>query len=213
MGKNSIFLMDFDPLSDGENEHSRSEMNLNHRGSLPLSATITKLNDYILYYLSGYIVKKLSNIDCYSCAENLRAPKNDHNYNKKSDTFTRFLDFSNRGGLMKPSNSVFKLCIEAEKELDIATDGFTELFLKNLDLRVITKVKNKFTLDQTIFPNLNCENVYLTDMPHKIRLIVAIVSRYINIRLYSYSQFYLHEILKPIRKRHQFTKTILFSEE
>jgi len=103
--------------------------------------------------------------------------------------------------------------METEKQLDILTDGYTTLSIKNLDIKVITKVKNKFALDVSIFPNLACDNVSISDMPHKIRLLILVNSRYIKIRLHYYAKYYLQEILKPCRKRFQLTKQILFYRE
>lgn len=64
--------------------------------------------------------------------------------------FAKFLDFSNNGGLIRPSISVYKICIETEKQLDIATDGYSELSVKQLDLKVISRVKNNLALDSSI---------------------------------------------------------------
>lgn len=102
--------------------------------------------------------------------------------------------------------------METGKQLDILTDGYTTLSIKNLYIKVITKVKNKFPLDVSIFPNLACDNVSISDMPHKI-LLILVNSRYIKIRLHYYAKYYLQEILKPCRKRFQLTKQILFYRE
>lgn len=72
--------------------------------------------------------------------------------------------------------------MEAEKELNVITDGYTELCVKDLNLKVITRVKNRFALDSSIFPHLKCDNVSISDIPHKIRLIIIITSKYIKIR-------------------------------
>lgn len=90
--------------------------------------------------------------------------------------------------------------METEKQLDIVTDGFTELSVKHLDLKVTNRVKNNLALDSFIFPNLECDNICILNMLHKISLIITISSRFIKIRLHSYSKFYLQEILKPLRK-------------
>jgi len=74
---------------------------------------ITIVNDYavsnygvlkenILFYIGGYIVKKLlSHIDCYTCASSLQKQKSDHNY-VHSSISSKFLDFTNNGGLIIP---------------------------------------------------------------------------------------------------------------
>lgn len=64
------------------------------------------LTDYIICYIAGYIVKQLKYLNCDSCIQNLRKMSTDHNYANK-DTFSMFLNFSNNGGLVQPSPSVF----------------------------------------------------------------------------------------------------------
>lgn len=44
--------------------------------------------------------------------------------------------------------------METEKQLDFITNGYTELSIKQLNVKVITRVKNKFALDSSLFPNL-----------------------------------------------------------
>lgn len=167
------------------------------------------VNKYILLLL---LVKKLSNINCYSCALSLTKSQNEHNY-AHPETYSKFLDFCNNGGLTSPSTCVYKICMETEKQLNIITDGYTELSIKQLNMKVITKVKNKFALDSSIFPNLMCHNISVTDISHKIRFLISISAYYTKIKLHSYAKFYLQEILKPIRKRHCLTKQILFYRE
>lgn len=192
-------LTDFNTNYESEDEYVR--------GSLP-DPLMKKLNEYIMYYLCGYIVKKI-NVNCYTCALSLRKPpNNEHNYTN-SETFSKFLDFSNNGGLIRPSISVYKIYMETENQINFVTDGFTELSVEQLGLRVVSRVKNNLALDSSIFPNLECDNVSIIDMPHKISLIIAISDRFMKLRLRSYSKYYLQEILKPIWKRHQLTNIIL----
>jgi len=89
----------------------------------------------------------------------------------------------------------------------------TDLTSKNVVLRILNKVRQTLSLDNTIFPDLSCEDVELLETSHKIKLINAVAYRYIKIRLHSYSKFYNQEILLPIRKRHLLTKQILFSHQ
>lgn len=97
--------------------------------------SMIKLNEYIMYYLCGYIVKKLSNINCYSCALSLTKSQNEHNYPEPHpETYSKFLDFCNNGGLTSPSTCVYKICMETEKQLNIITDGYTELSIKQLNI-------------------------------------------------------------------------------
>lgn len=185
--------------------------NTHYETPLKKHETIT---DYIIYYISGYIVKKLKYINCESCALSLRniASHNEHNY-AHEETFSAFLNFSNNGGLLKPSSSVFYICKETEKQLQIITDCFSQLNINQIDKKVINKVKNILIFDKKIFPTLQCEDTNLLEMPHKVQLIITICNKYITVRLHSFSKFYQDEILKPIRKRHQLSKQILFLRE
>lgn len=146
------------------------------------------LQENILCYIGGYVVKKLiRNINCYSCAESLLNQNNvECNSNTLNQNFYKFLDFNNNGGLVRPSESVYKIILETEKQIKLLTNNFSK-FLKNLDLKVIMKVKNQFALNNHIFANLNCENTDILETPHKIKLITIIAYRYANIRLYVFS--------------------------
>lgn len=84
------------------------------------------------------------------------------------ETLSTFLDFCDNGGLVRPSVCIYKICLETEKQLNIATDGYTELSINQLDLKIITKVKNNFDLDSSIFPKLTCNDTGILDIPHKI---------------------------------------------
>lgn len=108
---------------------------------------------------------------------------------------------------------MYKVISETEKQIKIITNNLSNFTVKNMDLKIITRVKNVLVFDNFIFPNLNCDNVDLLEVPHKIILITIIAKRYINVRLYSYSKFYTQNILKPIKKRHRLSKQILFACE
>ncbi|EZA50549.1 hypothetical protein X777_10900, partial [Ooceraea biroi] len=56
------------------------------RGSIPPNSVMKTLNEYIMYYLSGYIVKTLR-LKCYTCGLSLRKPDHELNY-ANSETFT-----------------------------------------------------------------------------------------------------------------------------
>jgi len=86
----------------------------------------------------------------------------------------------------------------------------TDLTNKNLIVRILNKIKLSLALDETIFPNLSCDDVDLLETSHRLKLITAVSYRYIKIRFHSFAKFYNQEILAPIRKRHRLTKQILF---
>lgn len=172
---------------------------------------LRNLQENIIYYIAGYITRKIQNINCYTCAVNLVEIQREHCY-AHCNEFSKFLDYSNNGGLFKPSPSVYKIVLITERQIQVQTNNLTNLCIKNLSMKILNKVKNILALDPTIFPNLTCDSDLL-EVPHKLRLITLITLRYIRIRLHSYSKFYMQEILKPIKKRHRLTKLILFSSE
>lgn len=129
------------------------------------------------------------------------------------EPFAEFVNFSSKkDGLIQPSNAVFKILMETERQIQIQTTGLTNLQIKNLHLKILNHVKRKFVLDANIFPHLACD-YDISEIPHKIRLITAIAMRYIKIRLQSYAKFYVNEMLQTNRKRHRLTKQILFLNE
>lgn len=103
--------------------------------------------------------------------------------------------------------------METEKYIKFLSNNLLQFKVKQLDIKVITHVKNSLALNSSIFPDLNCENADLVEIPHKIKLITILAQYYLKIRLYSYSKFYTQEVLKPMRKRHRLTKQILFACE
>lgn len=147
-----------------------------------------------------------------TCYKNLLREEKEHYYSHYGP-FSKFVDHSTRGGLLYASESVHKILIATEKEIQIQTCGLTDLTKKNLDLKILNVIRRKLVFDNNIFPNLFCENVEILETPHKIKLINAVSYRYIKIRLHSYAKFYVQEILVPNRKRHRLTKQILFCNE
>lgn len=173
---------------------------------------IEPLQENIIYYIGGYIIRTFKSLKCFSCAEALTQQTIEHNYTH-TGTYTKFYDFNNNGGLIRPSVSVYKVMLQTETQIRLLTNTFSTFAVKHLDFKIITNVKNALALDTSIFENLNCENVDLLEVPHKIKLITTVAQRYVKIRLHSYSKFYTQEILKPIKKRHRLTKQILFACE
>jgi len=55
------------------------------------SSILKSITENIIYYISGYIVKKLKSIMCYSCVTNLRAAECEHNYLRKNENLNFLL--------------------------------------------------------------------------------------------------------------------------
>jgi len=178
---------------------------------LVLPKNVEVLKENIICYIAGYIVKQLLKmIDCYNCYKSLIHTQ-EHNYTH-SGPFSKFVSFSTNGGLVFASDSVHKILIATEKQIQIETLGLTKLTIKNLHLKILNTVKHNLALDNKIFSDVVCD-VEPLEIPHKIRLINVICYRYLKIRLYTYGKFFSQEILQPDKKRHRLTKIILFSNQ
>lgn len=169
-----------------------------------------ELKDNIIYYIVGYILRKIIiKIDCESCVKSLMKNIIDHCYSHYA-SYSRFVDFKNKGGLVTPSESAFKVVSEAEKMLLYLTDNFKKIHIKNIDNIIITYCTNKLAMDSSIFENLNCDNVSFLDRPHKLILITLLIKRYLSLRLNSFGKVYSSDILNPVSKRKKLAKTIIF---
>lgn len=183
---------------------------LNINSKMPLN---NELRDNILYYIGGYVLKRfLPYIHCDSCVNSLILTQSEHNYSHYYK-FSKFLELSQKGGLIVPSLSTHKIIVEAEKLLQLETNNLSHLKIEKLDIKIVMQIKKKFVFDESIFPGLACDNVGPLEMPHKLKLILAITRFFLKVRLFSYGKFYTNEILMPIKKRHRLTKQILFASE
>lgn len=175
------------------------------------SSTLQDAKNNILYYIVGYLIRKL-NLDCSSCENAVLDKFNEHDY-CKSLSFTKFVNFKNRGGLVFGSKSVFLIILEAEKMFLFLTDNFKSLQITNLEIKIIKHVIVTFSTDKNIFPNLNCENISILERPHKILLITLLTKKFLKLRLKSFSKMYSSDIMNPVSKRHKLSKLILFSNQ
>jgi len=165
----------------------------------------------ILYYIAGYIVKKID-LDCFSCTNSLYKKPNEHDYCKEN-YYSKFVNLKNRGGLISASKSVFLIILNAEKLFLHLTDNLKSLHVPQLDVKIIKHAINTFSLDKNIFPDLNCNNVTLLERPHKLILITLITKKFLKIRLKSFGKMFSSDILNPVSQRHKLTKLILFSNQ
>lgn len=166
-----------------------------------------------MYYITGYLIRKIgTSINCENCIQSLIKKVTEHNYSQ-THSHSKYLNFKNKGGLVWPSESSYKVIFEAEKILLILTENLKKLHVQNLDHKIILYVVNKFTTDSSIFSDLACENVEILERPHKIVLISALTKRYLSVRLKSFGKMYSCDILNPVSKRHKLTKQILFTNQ
>jgi len=114
-------------------------------------------------------VKKLIIIiDYHYCYQSL-IHKQEHNY-AHCNSFSEFVNNTTKVGLFRLSRSVHIILMETERQIQIEIFELAKLLIKRLDLKILNKVRR--ALDNTIFPNLLCDD-RLLEMPHKIKLIIS----------------------------------------
>lgn len=70
------------------------------------------------------------------------------------------LTSKNRGGLILPSDNVFKVIVQAEKVLLFYTDNLKDLNISNLERKTISSCNNLLALNNNIFSDLIYENIW-----------------------------------------------------
>jgi len=170
--------------------------------------TLQYQNGDDIYFISTKTSKTTSIVKTIPRTRNISK-----NYFAHKATYSRFVDFRNRGGLISGSGSAFKIIIEAEKMFIILTDNLKKLNVQNLDTLIIHHCIKKFSLDEAIFSYLNCENITLTDKPHKIVLITVLTKQFLRLRLKSYGKMFSVNTLNPKSQRHKLNKLVLFTNQ
>lgn len=178
-----------------------------------LSTNMKEAKNNIIYYILGYIIKQIiKTLECESCKQCLFKDITDHDY-CNVHSYTRFTILKNNGGLISGSESAYKIIQEAENYLLIFTSNLKNLNVHNLETRILYNCINKFSLNTSIFPSLNCSNVTILEKPHKIILITILVKKFLSIRLKSYGKMFSCNYLNPDSKRHKLNKIVLFSHQ
>lgn len=178
-----------------------------------VSTDMKEAKENIIYYILGYIIKQIIKIlDCESCKQCLFKDVTDHDY-CNVQLYTQFTEFKNNGGLISGSESAYKIIREAENYLIIFTSNLKTLNVQNLETKILYNCINKFSLNTSIFPSLNCPNITILEKPHKITLITILVKKFLSIRLKSYGKMFSCNYLNPDSKRHKLNKIVLFSHQ
>lgn len=141
-----------------------------------------ELIDNILGYIAGFLVRKIvAKVHCDTCIDAL--VEKVQPTNSEDRDFMKLVTFKNRGGLVIPKDSVYKVVKKTEHLISILTDNFTNF--SNINFRSVI-IKNKIDLAQEkIFEETcNC-STHLLDVPHKIQLIEIVTEKYLNTRLYT----------------------------
>lgn len=146
------------------------------------NTTNKDLIENILWYIAGFLVRKIvTKVHCDTCIDAL-VEKVQPTSSQDKD-FMKLVTFKNRGGLVIPKNSVYKVVKKTEHLISILTDNFTNF--SNINFRsVIIKNKIDFAQEKIFDETCNC-STHLLDVPHKIQLIEIVTEKYLNTRLYT----------------------------
>lgn len=176
-----------------------------------LSENNYHLKENILYYISGFVVRSIQQfIDCRFCVEALCEEFSVHNYAARA-RHTHLVSIKNRGGLIRASDSVFKIVKATENCISVLTKNVENLKQPNINLTVMKSIQKTFINKSNIFSNCHKCEVNLTEISHKLNLIKLICNKYLKIRLPTYARFHSQEFLNPVTKRQILNKFVLYN--
>lgn len=170
---------------------------------------ISVLSENVVAYIAGFVVKKLKkDILCSTCSSFL-----EQEYSSVDDTYFKLLNQKNRGGLLRPSLDVVKICISTEKRLrhilNLNNDkmpkehNFFNVFVAETTAKIVEGKYRFLNMNDHIFDHSVMDNP-------EIKLIKNIISIYAKIRLFSFAKKQTEQIKgELIRKK--LSKIILFS--
>lgn len=154
---------------------------------------LTEFKEQAVKYIAGFIVffltKRLKCAECLNIIEDV-----DHNDN------CNLISLKSRGRLKHPSQKVFKICLEAEKQIRLEIHRSSET--KILKDNIITKITLKI-IYEVILNNYFADD---HDSTHLYNLIKSIIEKYITVRMHHIA----NQQNKRISLRSLYNKLILF---
>lgn len=175
--------------------------------------SLSEFQKSILGYISGFIVKKLSEkINCAQCLSALTTELSAHN---SLNPGYQLIASKQRGGLKVPSDTVVKLVSVCEKSfrLQISGKGGDKILRsKNLSLHLHTLISRYENVPSFDLADHDLETACFTEELHSTQLRKQVCKSYVDLRLLTYGKRYCNEILQTGKtgKRQQLTKLILF---
>lgn len=171
-----------------------------------------ELSDNILHYISGYVVRSMSSqTKCEICASALLDDEVDF-MNSSS-----LLSTKNRGGLVSPSRSVFKIvqraeCIFRQYIITKKESLFTKPNVKGILIALFNR--NAVEDQPTGFFFHDCPPE-VGMLCHRAQLVRAILNKYLDIRLKYYSKLYNRkEIAKnQTSDRRRLNRLVIFKNQ
>lgn len=164
------------------------------------------LKDNILYYICGFIVRKIiKRIHCLNCKASLVVESDEHGYSSRGE-HTQLVHLKDHGGLVRVSEDVFRTVQLAERVFFIALNKTSLSHVDNHFMENCTiVVKNELSFDK-VFDK--CQDV--SDFRcHKVELIKYVCKMYYKIRLHAIAKFQ-SETMNITSRRHWNNKMTLF---
>ena len=153
------------------------------------------LQDNILYYIAGYVVKALLKEEsCQECKTELLDESSD---TVSNTPYSKFQKVKERGGLKHASPAVFKIVKAAEREFREHVIEREEriTFDKNIDLKMQSAVLARLGIDVfNVSPQHYFDHRIGQETDHLSSLLKRAVSKYIQMRLKTYGKKYTAEI-------------------
>ena len=162
-----------------------------------------------LYYISGYIAKRLiESIKCPECAVALYEPQKD------TTNASTLLSFKSHGSLFIPSSSTMRVVQETDKvarELMINWQNMSKKVVERLSLRILERLRNRVFLSLQQH-SMETHKLQEMEADHITALIKSICQLYMKIFIYQFSKVHTERVVKANRPstRHKLLKTVLF---
>lgn len=175
------------------------------------SKTLADYQENILYYIGGYIVRSIiKKIICKSCIS-LLVDNDDHRYFVSARNPRSFTSLVSRGGLINCSFITFKIICAAEKALKLVVIDEKIINVNNLHTK-LKMIVVKYLYNEALKFSHPIENEHGCEDLHESQLVDLIISKYITLRLNSYSsQLTIREAhANQASVRSKLTKLILF---
>lgn len=202
--------------TEDKEEEIMDEETLNLFSSLE-SIELSNYKRNILYYISGFVVRKiLKTLNCEDCLElliqNPKSKYNDHSYSTYSlDDYTAFQSKISAGGLVNSSDDVFKI-VEYTEKLFLSLTSTSEK-ITNLKIEALTICSCKhFSTECPTFASHPIVSAIDVEDLHETKLIKQIVKYYLKVRCKAYGNRITDQSQgKKFGLRQKLTKLVTFS--
>lgn len=202
--KRILTRTNIDPLDDESNQYFQALA----------SESLSDYQNNILYYIAGFVCRKLRNsLDCAECISLLLDKRHlnvldDHSYAKVPVAdYTSFTRRVSNGGLLLASESVFKIIQHCEKSFRRAI----EQPVQSVNNVLINNIVRHLVCQPNMFRKHSAASAIDVEDLHSTKLVKSIVLTYIALRSKAHcKRVTIHE-QKTYGVRQKLTKLITFS--